>query len=383
MRSELFLASVVIAAVLVQATPARAQVPGVTLEASSTRIVFGRTVALFGGIEPPSQGETVDIVTEAGAVVATAITNQDGEYRTRFAPRRNVGVRAQWIGSFSDEVRLKVKPLVDAHLGRTRLFAQTRVRGRVRPAGAAESAAIRLLRNGRTVARRSISVRKGRFATRFRVRNTGRYRAKVRVDPSEHLPAGDRTAARIPPTPDLDPGSRGKYVRLLENRLLDLGYHLPKADRIYDNKTYDAVIAFNKVQRHPRTGDISESTWRVLADPIRARPRTSGRGFRIEIDQTRQVIFVVRGKRVRWVLHTSTGAGGATRDGRYRVFRKINGTSGGGLYYPSYFDGLRAIHGWSSVPTYPASHGCSRVPMWAARWIYGLAKIGTRVIVYH
>jgi len=35
------------------------------------------------------------------------------------------------------------------------------------------------------------------------------------------------------------------------------------------------------------------------------------------------------------------------------------------------------------VPPHPASHGCSRVPYWTAKWIYGLARMGTRVIVHH
>jgi lipoprotein-anchoring transpeptidase ErfK/SrfK len=60
----------------------------------------------------------------------------------------------------------------------------------------------------------------------------------------------------------------------------------------------------------------------------------------------------------------------------------VNGTSGGGLYYPTYFDGLRAIHGWSSVPTYNASHGCVRVPMWAAKWAFDTVELGDEIRVY-
>lgn len=128
---------------------------------------------------------------------------------------------------------------------------------------------------------------------------------------------------------------------------------------------------------------MNEATWRRLASPARPRARRRRPGFHIEIDQTRQIIFTVRKGRVAHILHTSTGANGATHDGAYRVHRKLAGTSGGGLYYPSYFDGLRAIHGWPDVPVYPASHGCARVPMWAATWIHSQAALGTRVFVYH
>jgi lipoprotein-anchoring transpeptidase ErfK/SrfK len=43
----------------------------------------------------------------------------------------------------------------------------------------------------------------------------------------------------------------------------------------------------------------------------------------------------------------------------------------------------RAIHGCPEVPATAASHGCARVPYWTGRWIYGLATMGSRVIVYH
>ena len=34
------------------------------------------------------------------------------------------------------------------------------------------------------------------------------------------------------------------------------------------------------------------------------------------------------------------------------------------LYYPSYFLRGFAVHGYVDVPTYPASHGCVRIPIW-------------------
>jgi lipoprotein-anchoring transpeptidase ErfK/SrfK len=40
-----------------------------------------------------------------------------------------------------------------------------------------------------------------------------------------------------------------------------------------------------------------------------------------------------------------------------------------------------AFHESPDVPTYPASHGCVRVPSHEARWVYGFARFGTRVDV--
>jgi lipoprotein-anchoring transpeptidase ErfK/SrfK len=46
------------------------------------------------------------------------------------------------------------------------------------------------------------------------------------------------------------------------------------------------------------------------------------------------------------------------------------------------FHGNFAIHGYYSVPVYPASHGCVRVPMWLADWLYDRSFVGERVYVY-
>ena len=71
--------------------------------------------------------------------------------------------------------------------------------------------------------------------------------------------------------------------------------------------------------------------------------------------------------RWRWSSPVSTAgiAGYYTPVGRFAIGRKINGydTSPlGVLYKPMYFYGGYAIHGNPSVPPYPASHGCVRVP---------------------
>jgi lipoprotein-anchoring transpeptidase ErfK/SrfK len=53
------------------------------------------------------------------------------------------------------------------------------------------------------------------------------------------------------------------------------------------------------------------------------------------------------------------------------------------LYYPAYFLRGFAIHGYPDVPTYPASHGCVRVPMWVASRLYELHPYGYTVRIYY
>jgi hypothetical protein len=384
-RASLLLAGVVVAGTLGLGPSAAAQpAPRVTLSAGQDIITFGRPVRLFGHIAPRTRGETVNILGRNGRRVASTTTDNKGRYSVWVKPRRNVGLRAQWTAAISDPVRVKVRPVVRVFLGRVRAFARSRVRGTIRPRHRGGRVTVALRHNGDVIRRRRVPVRRdSSFATRFKIPRPGSYAAVARFDDRDHAPGRARSTSRATPVPSLSRGSRSIYVKLLERRLRSLGYYLPGANRTYDSKTYDAVIAFNKVQRRPRSGNVTASTWRALGSPRRPRARSRRGGFHIEIDQTRQVVFTVRRGRVTNVLHTSTGAGGSTRDGSWRVFRKVDGYSGGGLYYPSYFDGLRAIHGWREVPTHPASHGCARVPMWAAKWIYRKADIGTRVLVYH
>jgi len=51
------------------------------------------------------------------------------------------------------------------------------------------------------------------------------------------------------------------------------------------------------------------------------------------------------------------------------------------LYYPSFITQGVAIHGSLSVPIRPASHGCIRIPMSAAKAFFDVTPIGTVVLV--
>jgi lipoprotein-anchoring transpeptidase ErfK/SrfK len=52
------------------------------------------------------------------------------------------------------------------------------------------------------------------------------------------------------------------------------------------------------------------------------------------------------------------------------------------MYYSVYYDGNYATHGYSSVPTYPASHGCTRNPIPYAVYIYNWIDLGDTMYVY-
>jgi hypothetical protein len=281
----------------------------------------------------------------------------------------------------SDAVTIGVLSGLRVRLGAVRLFDTTVVTGSVSPAGRGVRVEVSLLHGGDVVASRHPRTGSaGNFRTRLPIAEPGSYRVRARVPGV----ASDADGPRETPLPTLRTGSHGVFVRLLERRLVSLHYRLVGIDQSFDYRTADAVMAFRKVQRMQRTTVVDASVWRRLAEPVVPHPRVKTSGFHIEVDQTRQVLYTVDDGAVTNVMHVSTGKPSTpTRDGSFFVTRKLAGYSAHLLYYPSYFDGNRAIHGWPDVPSYAASHGCVRVPYWNAQWIFGLATIGTRVVVYH
>jgi lipoprotein-anchoring transpeptidase ErfK/SrfK len=85
------------------------------------------------------------------------------------------------------------------------------------------------------------------------------------------------------------------------------------------------------------------------------------------------------------MVHQGRRRRAITPTGEFTVYRKIAGwhkSPLGMLYYPNYIIEGVAIHGSRSVPSRPASHGCIRIPISAAKEFNDMTPIGTIVLVY-
>jgi hypothetical protein len=191
--------------------------------------------------------------------------------------------------------------------------------------------------------------------------------------------------ARSQPSP-LRLGSRGPDVRVLQQRLVGLGY-LPTGttDGVYGMRTWHAVVAFQGWQRLHRDGVVGARTRVSLASA--ARPRSWARLRRaLELDLQRQVLLVVaRGRTVR-VLHISSATPGyLTPRGRFQIYRRERQSWSVPyrvwMTYALYFRGGFAIHGFGVVPAYPASHGCVRMPLSEAPFVYARTLLHTPVLI--
>ena len=181
-----------------------------------------------------------------------------------------------------------------------------------------------------------------------------------------------------------------------QRRLAELGYWIEGSDGRWNAASRHGLIAFQKVEGRPRTGRLTVAELQALNAASRPSPRETGFAH-IEVDLKRQVLFMVdEDGTVSKILPVSTGNGkmfeiegdtlpAVTPPGRFRIYRKLPGMRKsplGLLYYPNYILGGIAIHGNGSVPATPASHGCIRIPMFAAVEFSEITPIGLQVIVY-
>ena len=372
-------------AALAPSTAAAQAGPALTLTTSDGSVGFVEHVVLSGTLTPATGGETIEILDGSSTVVATATARADGSFEASIEPDGTDDYVAAFDGGLSAPVTVRVRAVVSVRMTNVRLFDTVKVRGEVAPARPGDRVEVKLVLGDRVVSTRPATMgTAGGFRATFEIAKPGRYRARASFEADDLRRGSDTSGSDVTPLPRLSSGDGGVFVRLLESRLVELDYRLADAkDGNYDFRTADAVVAFHKVQGMERTFVATSATWRRLAEPRMPHPRRTWQGFHIEVDQTRQVLYLVRDGDITDILHVSTGAGGSTHDGTFRVYRKLAGYSPNRLYYPSYFDGLRALHGWTEVPTYPASHGCVRIPYWNARWIYARVDYGDRVVVYH
>ncbi|MCM3870928.1 MAG: L,D-transpeptidase family protein [Pyrinomonadaceae bacterium] len=184
-------------------------------------------------------------------------------------------------------------------------------------------------------------------------------------------------------------------TREAERRLSELGYWTGAVDGIFDPATRSALIAFQKWEGRPITSQLTIAELEAIRNVRSPKAREVGYAH-VEVDLDRQVLLVVNDESGVRVLPVSTGSGKPFMDdgqmsiaytprGRFLVYDKTPGWEKPpfqSMYYPSYISGGVAIHGYRSVPTEPASHGCIRIPLFAARELSQLMELGTIVLVY-
>jgi L,D-transpeptidase catalytic domain/PKD domain/Putative peptidoglycan binding domain len=361
-----------------ETTQAKVAVTAVGLTLAAPRVGrYGQLLRFHGRLVPATKGALIGLF-RGERRIATVRTRRNGS----FAVRGRVGVpdsryTVRYAGAVSNQVALAVRPGLDTSFsGSGQLGHPLSLLVRSRPA-AAGTVTVRIWRGGRLLRSRSFH---GRLRIRLATSRAGAYRIRVTLRPSAGYLGARRTLERIVFLPSLRPGSAGASAYELDRRLHELNFALGQVDGYYGSDDIDAVIAFQKLHGLPRTGYVDTRFWRELQ---RAQiPRAlHPHGDHVEVSKGRQVLFLVRDGKVALIVPVSTGATGNTPLGLWHVYSKVPGFNAKEMFYSSFFVGGFAIHGYHSVPSYPASHGCVRIPLWVAVRVYSLIDYGTAVYI--
>jgi hypothetical protein len=188
------------------------------------------------------------------------------------------------------------------------------------------------------------------------------------------------------------PPSRAE-LKEAKRRLSEMGYSTTRVDGVIDRT---ALITFQKWEGRKVTGRLTRDDLDAIMNATGPQPKDPGYRH-VEVDLDRQVLMLIDSEgAIARMLPVSTGSGkhykekrmsglAYTPRGRFRIYGKMAGwrkSPLGLLYYPNYFSDGLAIHGNPSVPDSPQSHGCIRIPMFAAREISKRLPVGTIVLIY-
>ncbi|MEU6710775.1 L,D-transpeptidase family protein [Nonomuraea sp. NPDC046802] len=208
----------------------------------------------------------------------------------------------------------------------------------------------------------------------------------------------------VAPRKTLKLGTKGKSVQWVQRRLTELGYRPGKADGRYGGTTLTAVWAFQKVNGIKPSSTIARRTWDALENPQAPKVLVkNGKATRAEVDLTKQIMVLYVDGEAELITHVSSGSNvpycematwqgkrqrfcgsASTPTGNYKTTWRASGWHKsylGQLYNPIFFNGGIAFHGALSVPLYPASHGCVRMPMNVAQVLPGMLGKGVPVHV--
>ena len=264
-------------------------------------------------------------------------------------------------------------------------FQQLVVSGRVKPYVAGQSLVLHVVHRNKLTRRIGVAVgAKGRYRVPVQLKKKGGFRLYVKHAATAAQKAFRSRGKRVTVVDwQAGAGASGTKVLILQRGLARLGFATP-VNGNYDWLTANAVNAFRKTNGMGRDGYAMKSVYaKVFRRQGAYKLRYPKAGKHVEFDWSRQVLVLAdKGRPVR-TYHTSSGTPATpTVFGTYKFYLQTPGTNSKGMVHSSYFIRGYAIHGYASVPNYPASHGCLRVPVPNAASIFGWIDIGDTIFSY-
>ncbi|HEX6228310.1 MAG TPA: L,D-transpeptidase [Solirubrobacterales bacterium] len=284
---------------------------------------------------------------------------------------------------------VKIVRIGHLHGGRARIMSTVPVIGTVSPFVPGQRVEVSFFRNGKRIERKRVRVRRGKrrvgvFRARIRIEAAGKHAASARHSPTARL-GGDGTVRKSwrVSFPALSRGECGDVVVGFKRAMRRLGY-VANRGRCYGGKTARGVLAFRKVNGLARSSRAGRGlVKRVFAGRGGYRVRHPGAGRHVEVPLSKQVLVFAKGDRPYAVYPISSGKSSTpTVTGHFRFIRTEPGYNSHGMYYSFYFYGGYAVHGYASVPDYPASHGCIRTFIADQPEIYERIEFGASIFIW-
>jgi PKD repeat protein len=339
---------------------------------------YGRRSAFRGRMVPALKGASITLYSGESPVRTTKLDKR-GRFAVRVRQRAPTTYTARFETVASNPIAVPVRPGLDVAVPHSGMLGRPLVvRAVLRPRKSGKLH-VRVWRSGHELPAKDFG---GRAVVHLSTKRIASYVVRITATPTGAFTGRQKTVRTNVFLPYLADGAHGPSVRILERRLAQLHYLLRGVDSFYSYDTADAVLAFQKVNGLARTGRVTPAVWRRLRAAHAPRPRYRY-GHHIEVDKSKQVLFEVNHGRVVRVVHVSTGATGNTPVGLWHIYSKVPGTLPTGMFDSNFFLRGFAIHGYPSVPTYPASHGCVRTPIWAAPILFASSYYGEPIYIYY
>jgi hypothetical protein len=263
------------------------------------------------------------------------------------------------------EATVKVKV---GHLdgGRAEIMQKVPVTGTLTPFVAGQEVKVTFYLDGKILFSRNLPVSKsggkGSFRTSIEVRENGKYAVAAKHVATPELGADEtvRKSWKVS-FPSLHQGQCGDVVVGFKKAMRKMGY-IANSGSCFGGKTARGVLAYRKVNdmsRSMRAG--SGLVKKAFSGKGGYEVRHPGAGEHVEAPLSKQVLVFAKGDKPFAIYPISSGKSSTpTVTGHYEFIRQEPGYNSHGMYYSFYFYGGYAVHGYESVPDYPASHGCLR-----------------------
>jgi hypothetical protein len=273
--------------------------------------------------------------------------------------------------------------------GRAEIYGKVPVVGTIKPYVPGQRVEVTFFLDGKELVSHKLPVGKGKGGTgSFRssviVREDGKYAVSATHEATAVLGADStiRKSWKVS-FPALRQGQCGDVVVGFKQAMREMGY-IANSGRCFGGKTARGVLAYRKVNDESRSMRAGAGLVKsVFGGKGEYEVRYPGAGQHVEAPLSKQVLVFAKGDKPVAIYPISSGKSSTpTVTGHFEFIRTEPGYNSHGMYYSFYFYGGYAVHGYESVPDYPASHGCLRTFIADQPEIYERINFGEDIFIW-